>query len=553
MFIFYIFINLVYVIIIFMQLKTKLNIFIGDFLGGINSAIITLPQALAFGVATGFGAGAGLWGAIILCFVAGLVGPRVPLVSGATGPVAIVIAAMMTALGFDIKAAVTIIIMAGLFQILASLTNLPSIVKYVPYPVISGFMNGVGFIIIILQLNPLLGHKSFSSTVDTIINLNNSLCSINYDALIIGCLTLLIVFCIPKRLNKIIPSQILALIICTFISIKMGLNIDRISEVSVAFPSIMIPYFDINKIFEYIPYALVLTVVFSAESLLTGLVSDSIVKTKTSPKHILAAQGIGNIFCGLTASLGGSAATMRTVAALNTGSTTRLTTIINPLILVVLLVYCSEFVAQIPLAVLAGILIKIGADIIDIKLIKVIKYAPKDDLYVLFLVFFLTVFYNLIFAIGAGITLAALLYAKRVADNTKLVHKKVYDIDIMKMERILERDYKHKIRVVHIEGQFFFGSATQLISHFDDILGTEYLIINYDADELLDISAVFALEDIIIRLKSQHIIPILVSNTQVINQLKSLGVIEQIGDKFVFGSETEAIRFAKAKLNITNK
>ena len=167
--------------------------------------------------------------------------------------------------------------------------------------------------------------------------------------------------------------------------------------------------------------------------------------------------------------------------------------------------------------------------------------------------FFLTVFYNLIFAIGAGITLAALLYAKRVADNTKLVHKKVYDIDIMKMERILERDYKHKIRVVHIEGQFFFGSATQLISHFDDILGTEYLIINYDADELLDISAVFALEDIIIRLKSQHIIPILVSNTQVINQLKSLGVIEQIGDKFIFGSETEAIQFAKAKLNITNK
>ena len=536
-----------------MQLQTKLNIFIGDFLGGINSAIITLPQALAFGVATGFGAGAGLWGAIILCFIAGLVGPRVPLVSGATGPVAIVIAAMMTALGFDIKAAVTIIIMAGLFQILASLTNLPSIVKYVPYPVISGFMNGVGFIIIILQLNPLLGHKSFSSTVDTIINLNNSLCTINYNALMIGCLTLLIVFCIPKRLNKIIPSQILALIICTFISIKMGLNIDRISEISVAFPSIMIPYFDINKIFEYIPYALVLTVVFSAESLLTGLVSDSIVKTNTSPKHILAAQGIGNIFCGLTASLGGSAATMRTVAALNTGSTTRLTTIINPLILVVLLVYCSEFVAQIPLAVLAGILIKIGADIVDIKLIKVIKYAPKDDLYVLFLVFFLTVFYNLIFAIGAGITLAALLYAKRVADNTKLVHKKVYDIDIMKMERTLERDYKHKIRVVHIEGQFFFGSATQLISHFDDILGTEYLIINYDADELLDISAVFALEDIIIRLKSQHIIPILVSNTQVINQLKSLGIIEQIGEKYVFGSETEAIRFAKAKLNITNK
>lgn len=531
-----------------MQLKTRLNIFFGDLLGGVNSAIIALPQALAFGVATGFGASAGLWGAIILCFVAGLVGPKVPLVSGATGPVAIATAAMMTSLGYDIKAAVTIIIMAGLIQLISSLTNLPNIVKYIPYPVISGFMNGVGLIIIILQLNPLMGHKSLSSTIDTLMNLQNSIANINYDALLIGGLTLLIVFGVPQRLKKIIPSQILALVICTFISIKMGLNVDRISEISVSFPPIITPYYDISKIIDFIPYAMILAVVFSAESLLTGLVADSLVKTKTSPKHILAAQGIGNMFCGLTASLGGSAATMRTVAALNAGSLTRLTTIINPIILIILLFQCSGFVAQIPLAVLAGILIKIGFDIIDLKLLKVLKYAPKDDLYILFLVFFLTVFYNLIFAIGAGITLAALLYAKRVADNVKLVHKKVYDMDIMQMERELEKDYKHKIRVVHIEGQFFFGSATQLISHFDDVLGTKYLIINYDGDNLLDISAVFALEDIIIRLKSQHIIPILVSNKQVIEQLESLGILEQVGRKLVFYKETDAIQYAKSEL-----
>ena len=211
----------------------------------------------------------------------------------------------------------------------------------------------------------------------------------------------------------------------------------------------------------------------------------------------------------------------------------------------------SGFVAQIPLAVLAGILIKIGADIIDMKLIKVIKYAPKDDLYVLLLVFFLTVFYNLIFAVGAGITLAAVLYAKRVADKVKLIHKKVYDIDIMNMERELEKDYKHKIRVVHIEGQFFFGSATQLISHFDDILGTKYLIINYDGSDLLDISAIFALEDIIVRLKSQHIIPLFVSNHEVIKQLDSLSIIEQIGHEHVFYEEKNAVRYAKTKLQYT--
>ncbi len=531
-----------------MNLKAKLNIFIGDIFGGINSAIITLPQALAFGVATGFGASAGLWGAIILCFIAGLLGPKIPIVSGTTGPVAIVIAAMMTAIGFDIKAAVTIMLMAGLFQVIASLTNIANIVKYVPYPVISGFMNGVGVIIIILQLNPLMGHKSLSSTFDTIINIHNSFSSANVDALLIGGLTLLLVFGIPKKINKIIPSQILALIICTFLSIKMGLNLDRISEVSVAFPKLVMPYFDVNHIIDFIPYALTLAVVFSAESLLTGLVSDSIMKTKSNPKNILSAIGIGNIFCSLTASLGGSAATMRTVAALNAGSSTKITTLINPLILIVLLYKCSGFVAQIPLAVLAAILIKIGYDIIDMKFIKVLKYAPKDDLYILFLVFFLTVFYNLIFAVGAGITLAALLYAKRVADKTRTIHKKVYDVDIMNMERTLEKDYKHKIRVVHIEGQFFFGSATQLISHFDDVLGTEYLIINYDGDDLLDISAVFALEDIIVRLKSQHINVILVSNKDVVNQLDSLSILNQIGRDNIFYDENSAITYAKHKL-----
>jgi len=530
------------------RLQNKFNIFIGDLFGGINSAIITLPQALAFGVATGFGASAGLWGAIILCFIAGILGPKIPLISGTTGPVAIVIAAMMTALNYDLKAAITIIVMAGLIQLLVSVTNLSSIVKYVPYPVISGFLNGVGLIIIILQLNPLIGHKSLSSTFETLANIQQSILNMNTDALFIGSLTLLIVFGIPKFINKIIPSQIIALVLCTFISIKMGLNVDKISEVSVAIPTLVTPYFEFNKLIDFIPYALTLTIIFSSESLLTGLVSDSLIKTKTNPKHILFAQGIGNAICGFTGCLGGSAATMRTVAALNSGSTTKLTTIINPLIIGLLLFKCSGFVAQIPLAVLAGILIKIGADIIDIKLLKVLRYAPKDDLYVLFVVFLLTVFYNLIFAVGAGITLAALLYAKRVADSIKLRHKKVYDSDIMLMERELEKDYKHKIRIVHIEGQFFFGSATQIISHFDEVLGTEYLIINYDANDLLDISAVFALEDIIIRLKSQHITTILVSNKEVIEQLETLGIVNQIGKENIFFEEENAIMYAKSKL-----
>ena len=527
-----------------MNFKEKLQIFSGDVLGGLNAAVITLPQALAFGVATGFGASAGIWGAIILCFVAGIFGTKIPMISGVTGPVAIVVASVMHALNQNLTAVIFIIFMAGILQIILALTSLPAIVKYVPYPVISGFMNGIGVIIILMQLNPLIGCPVMSNTINSIGAFFHNLHNINTDALLIGGLTLAIVFAVPKRFNKIIPSQAIALVICTLVSIKMGLNVERISEISLNMPALTLPKAGLHEVITYFHYAVTLAIVLSAESLLTVLVADSLIKTKTSSRNMLLGQGFGNIVCALSGALPGSAATMRTVAAINTGSTTRITAAINPLILLFLLFQLSEFVAQIPLAVLAGILIKIGYDIIDVKLLKVIKFAPKDDLYVLCLVFILTVFYNLIVAVGAGITCAALLYAKRSADSAKLVHKTVYDKDIAKLEKHLDKDYKHKIRVVHIDGQFFFGSATQLVSQFEDIWGTKYLILDYSSDAKLDISAIFALEDIILRLKAQHIKIYMVVNNDIKQQLDKHNITNQIDE--IFSSEIDAIEKAKS-------
>lgn len=528
------------------DVQLKLNIFIGDIFGGLNAAIIALPQALAFGVATGFGAGAGVWGAIILCLTAGILGTKVPMISGITGPSAIVIASIMHALNKDINSVLVIMVMAGILQMALSLTKLTQIVKYVPYPVISGFMNGVGTIIIIMQLNPLLGLKPFSNTIESIEHIVTSLHTMNVAAFLLGLLTLVIVFAIPKRLNKYIPSQILALIVCTLISIKLGLNIPKISEVSIALPAFKLPETNLHDIITYFHYAITLAIILSSETLLTGLVCNSLTKTQLSPRTLLASQGFGNILCSLTGSLPGAAATMRTVAALKSGASTKIAAIVCPIVLVILLFKFSNFVAEIPLCVLAGILIKIGYDIIDVKLLKVLKLASKEDKYVLAVVFLLTVFYNLIVAVGAGITLAALLYAKKLADSAKLIHKEVYDADIVKLEREVERDYKLKIRVVHINGQFFFGSATQLISQFDEILGTRYLILNCDFEEKLDISALFAFEDIVLRLQSQHIKLVLVlKNEEIYKQLLEYKITEQIGTENIFYSELDAITYAK--------
>lgn len=523
-----------------------LNFIKGETVGGVIASVVAMPQALAFGVATGLGAMAGMWGAVILCFMSAVFGPNVPIISGPTGPCTIALAAILSGKGFDLNDIILIILMAALIQLALSLTKLSDVVRYVPYPVISGFLNGVGFILIIMQLNPLLGHNIAASATDTILNINQALSNINYSAFGIGMLTLLICFLIPKRLSRFLPAQLLALIIGTGVSMYFHLDVERITGISLSLPHIQFPSIVLAEVKEYLHYAIILAIVCSSESLLTGLVTDSLIKTKSNTRQILASQGIGNLFCALTGSLPGSAATMRTVAAMKSGASTKVSAIISSLVLLLILLKFGSLAGQIPLAVLAGILIKIGYDIIDTKFLKVIKFAPKDDLYVLMLVFFLTVFYNLIFAVVSGIIFATLLYAKRVADQTNLYIKEVSDKEILKLESRLEKDYNHKIRVVHINGQFFFGSATQIVSQFDDLLGTKYLILNYESDCMLDISAIFALEDIIIRLQSQKIKVIMViKNEEIHKQLSNLNIIKQIGEDKIFFEEKEAIEHAK--------
>lgn len=175
-----------------------------------------------------------------------------------------------------------------------------------------------------------------------------------------------------------------------------GWQVDKISSISFTIPHFLMPSLTIETISKDIPIALTLAFIATSESLLTGIIMDSLTKVKHNSKRLVLAQGFGNLFCAMTGSMVGSAATMRSVAAVKSGARTKCSAILASVLLVVVLWKLTPFIAQIPICVLAGILIKIGYDILDLKVLKVLKFAPKDDLYVLIAVLALTVFYNLI-------------------------------------------------------------------------------------------------------------------------------------------------------------
>ena len=272
------------------------------------------------------------------------------------------------------------------------------------------------------------------------------------------------------------------------------------------------------------------------------MILDSLTKKKHNSKKLIFMQGLGNFICAITGSMLGSAATMRSVAAVKNGAITKLTTILSALFLALVFFKCNWFISQIPICVLAAILIKIGLDIIDFKVFRILNFAPKDDLAVLFAVLFLTIFYNLIFAIAVGIVLSSLLYAKRTADATVIKEKENVDI-YSDYEISIEQKSHYKIRILHLDGHFFFGSISQIVSHFDEMLETEYIILTYDSKTQLDMSAIFALEDIIVRLQSQNIKLLLVITREDVYKNITImeTIINQIGKNSLFDNEKDAI------------
>lgn len=529
------------------EFKKLFSNFKGDLFGGITAAVIALPLALAFGVASGVGAAAGLYGAIFVGLFASVFGGTKPQISGPTGPITVVVAAIVASNPGNLKLIFATILLAGIFQILLGISKVGNFIRFVPYPVISGFMSGIGVIIIILQINPLLGLDVQGTPIKTLLNIGEIFNSFNLQSLILGLSTLIIVFYTPSKIKHIIPPSLIALISITIASVLLDFNVKRIGEIPTGMPDFQFPVISFEDIVVIIPLAITVAILGSVDSLLTSLVSDSLTKETHNSNKELIGQGIGNTVSALFGGIAGAGATMRTVINIKTGGKTPLSGIIHAIFLLALLLGAAPLASNIPMAVLAGILIKVGFDIIDYKFIKVINHAPRQDLAVMILVFVLTVFDDLIFAVGAGIVLSCLLFASKISKKFKIT------IDEYKQqcanqlpEEHIEKLSKYKIRMVNIDGEFFFGSASRVLTRVDDLLGTEYLIINCESIPDMDISAVFALEDIVVRMQDKGIKVFLVlANKDVTKNLLRLGVMKLIGRDNIYYNKCSAVDKAR--------
>ena len=477
-----------------------------DIFAGITVAVVALPLALAFGVASGAGAIAGLYGAIILGFFAAFFGGTPTQISGPTGPMTVIVAATIATFPNDISTVMTVVFLAGLMQISFGIIGIGKWVKYIPYPVISGFMCGIGVIIIILQINPFVGVESYSSIIYTVTHLLETFEKANIQAVILATITLLIMFFTPKKISNIIPSALIALVFVTLFSIFMDFEITTIGEIPMGFPNFVLPIsFDILKLSTILTFAITLALLGSIDSLLTSVVADSKTKTKHDSKKELIGQGIGNTICSFFGAIPGAGATMRTVVNINSGATTKLSGMVHSITLLLIVLILAPLASEIPLAVLSGILIKVGFDILDYKFLKVINKVSRQDLIIMITVFLLTVFVDLIMAVGVGITISSIIAVYQVSKNTQMKTSRSrvsFDIDIE----------KHEIEIIKVNGSLFFGTASSLELRLEKIKDSKKIIIDCKNVSFLDISAIFTLEEIIEKFKSKDLEIILVLN-----------------------------------------
>ena len=529
----------------------------GDVFGGLTAAVIALPMALTFGVASGAGASAGLWGAILIGFFAALFGGTPTLISEPTGPMTVVMTAVIASLTAanpenGMAMAFTVVMLAGVFQIIFGALKLGRYVTLMPYTVVSGFMSGIGVILIILQTAPFLGQASpTGGVIGTIQNLPTLIVNINPLETLLAGLTVAILFLCPGKIKKNFPPQLIALIVGTLIATFLFSNaeIRTIGEISVGLPSLQVPTFSASQLRTMIADGLVLGMLGCIDALLTSLVADSLTRTEHNSNKELIGQGIGNLVSGLFGGIAGAGATMGTVVNIQAGGRTAVSGLTRALILLVVVLGLSQYLTGIPTAVLAGIAFKVGINIVDWGFLKrAHKISPKAAI-IMYGVIALTVFVDLIVAVGVGVFVANILTIERLsnhrADSVKAVTYDDEEIDLNPEEKQLLERANGRVLLFYLSGPMIFGVAKAISREHNLINDYQALVLDLSEVPILGVTSSLALENAIEEAveKGRQVFLVGVSG-QAEKRLRKLGVMEIVPSSNIISDRTTALRQA---------
>lgn len=516
-------------------LKWDMSNIRGDLFGGITAGIVAFPLALAFGAQTALGAIAGLYGAITLSVLAATFGGTPTQISGPTAPMTVVSALVIAkaiALSGSIQAGIPLIVatflVGGLAQVLLGVLGVGRYIKYIPYPVVSGFSSGIGVIIIITQIFPFFGAPSpAGGALGVLMDLEQVDNIFNPNSVIVALSTIAIIFLFPK-ITRRVPSSLIALIIVSLaayfifrdgqLSTVAGSGAQGIPK---GLPRLHLSFWEVFTEGNYwgfiLQYGFTLAALGSIDSLLTAVIADNLTKTKHDSNRELVGQGIGNMASALIAGLPGAGATMRTVINIQSGGKTRLSGVFAGLLLLLILLGLSPLVGQIPNAVLAGILITVGIGIIDYRGFRHLTTIPRADAFIMLVVLGVTVFVGLLEAVGIGMIMAALLFMKNIADviegRTRSAPLQDYAMELPWADedpKLLEQ-FGERVFIKHLDGPLFFGFA----SRFQEIIKTKpeikVVIIRMGRVPYVDQSGLYALEEAVKELQDTQKITVAIS------------------------------------------
>jgi len=610
----------------------------GDTLGGITAGIVALPLALAFGVSSGLGPAAGLYGAIFISFFAAFFGGTNTQVSGPTAPMTavsmVIIAGIIAINDGDVNQALpiilTVFLLAGIMQIGLGALGVGQYIRYIPYPVVSGFMTAIGVIILVTQIFPSVGYypkedvafvsqfqpqaeelilenilrdeagegilvlHDFQQTIDragtietfqilaesqtlaakeasgvlgTLKVLPNALKNINWLELALSLATIFIIYGF-KRITKVVPSTLVALIVVSGVAIAFGFNYRPIEQIPSGFPfpvTEIFTGFKLGNVSPYIFTALTLALLGSIDSLLTSVVADNMTKTKHKPNKELIGQGIGNSIGAIFGGLPGAGATIRTVVNINSGGKTKLSGMVSGIMLLFILLALGPIASKIPAAVLAGILITVGIGVMDYKGLKAIPNLPRDmsfgpfklssEVMIMLVVLVLASVWNLVYAVGIGLVFASLMFMKKIGDVTaSRSDVKPLDEEAWNDEIGFPKNLKEEVFIKHTKGPLFFGSTSDFQNLADQIPDTaSIVIIRLGRMPYMDQSGLYVMEDVLLDLKSKNIDVVFVN---VLEQprymMERIDIIPDfISEECIFNDFNDCMSWIKEKADIS--